>query len=612
MSVNKNKKPKLSETGQVKYFLDAADSMSPCQIYREVAKNSIEANARMKKIDPSHEGFIIVEEDSTFPNKFTITDNGIGMCRHNMSDLIINLSETEEQSEEGNFGMGSKAAGFANNKEGMIYTSKRYNENDGSRCKIAFDANDRFTVEYSDEYNSCTLPLELSELPRLIQKYKRGTSLTLVGNSREENTWLPPENYEEGSLLKRARKGIYWLKAYYNTKFFTIPDYIKFMVQIFREGRTNLERVYGHKHWLDHFSKASGTLEHETAKIHWWLLSDEKGKRNSANDCVPNGQLGIINNNEMIEIALDGTGQKNPLRYWGLPFSCADVAVIIEPIGFKQNQFRTSLRKDRVNLQHFKTIWKDFFMVNTPQEILSHEAEQAQKNSEKMNNDALYAKKMNKWLQDMHFLHASGTISAQQLPLKGYLSTTKGDLMGEFNGGGNSVEPGKKLRSNVGKSLLYAGLKDVKEKHSASKGQVNTLPEVIIDKSQSDDSEWVWYAPEKNTIYLNNKCRMINIWAKAAHKENKHHIFETHRQNTLNILGKRLQRHVMMTQFAPSNLSEENKQDILKSDKFFSTLIMDPLLVDQIVEMSKNLKQQMAEFDKHASSVNGKGEHAEH
>ena len=110
--------------------------------------------------------------------------------------------------------------------------------------------------------------------------------------------------------------------------------------------------------------------------------------------------------------------------------------------------------------------------------------------------------------------------------------------MGEFNGGGNSVEPGKKLRSNVGKSLLYAGLKDVKEKHSASKGQVNTLPEVIIDKSQSDDSEWVWYAPEKNTIYLNNKCRMINIWAKAAHKENKHHIFETHRQNTLNILGK--------------------------------------------------------------------------
>ena len=68
----------------------------------------------------------------------------------------------------------------------------------------------------------------------------------------------------------------------------------------------------------------------------------------------------------------------------------------------------------------------------------------------------------------------------------------------------------------------------------------------------------------------------------------------------------------MMTQFAPSNLSEENKQDILKSDKFFSTLIMDPLLVDQIVEMSKNLKQQMAEFDRHASSVNGKGEHAEH
>ena len=49
MSINKDKKPKISESGQAKYFIDAAESTPADQVYREIAKNSLEACEKMKK-----------------------------------------------------------------------------------------------------------------------------------------------------------------------------------------------------------------------------------------------------------------------------------------------------------------------------------------------------------------------------------------------------------------------------------------------------------------------------------------------------------------------------------------------------------------------------------
>jgi sorbitol-specific phosphotransferase system component IIA len=602
MSINKDKKPKLSERGQAKYFIDAAESTPADQVYREIAKNSLEACAKMKKINFNFEGEIKVGEDPTFPNKLTIVDNGIGMSKDKISDLIINLSETEEASEHGNKGVGTKISGFANNKDGMIYSSKRYGEEEGSRCRVYFNDNDLFAVEHSDEYNSCTIPLDKDELPELIQKYKSGTSLSLCGNSPDENTLMPPENYEEGSLLRKSRMGIHWLKAYYNTKFFRIPDYIKFMVEIKRESRSNYERVYGHEHWLNHFADKSGILYHDSADIHWWILSDTKGKRNSAIDCVMNGQLGFINNDEMIELDFDTTGAKNPLRNWGLPFSCGDVAIIIEPKGFQQDQYRTGLRKKRAPLKNFKSIWKDFFIDNMPHEIKEYEASLAKKFSEKMADDGIFQKEINKWLKDMNFIQAMGDITSQKLPLMGHITTTKGNYEGDFNGGSESVDPGKKPKSNFGKNLLYAGMKDKKSKHKAMSGKINAMPEVILDYSKNNDDLWVWYDYDHNKAYLNGKCRMINYYAKEAFQQNKSLTFTTHKENTLIVLRKILSTHIALTRFGSNNLSEEEKKEILTNDKCLSMVILNPYLIPkEILSMSKHLKQQLAEVNKSKS-----------
>ena len=604
MSVNKDKKPRLSEKGQAKYFIESAESTPADQIYREIAKNSLEACEKMKKINPNFIGEITVGEDPTFPGKLTILDNGIGMSKNKIADLIINLSETEEQSEHGNKGVGTKVSGFANNKEGMIYSSKRYDEDAGSRCRIYFNDNDLFAVEHSDDYNSCTIPLDLNELPALIQTHKSGTSLTLCGNSPDEDTLDPPKNYEEGSLLQKARLGIHWLKAYYNTKFFNIPDYINFRVEIKREDRNSYERVHGHRHWLNHFSQSSGILHHDSAKIHWWILNDAKGKRGSATDCVMNGQLGFINNDEMIEIEFDMRGKKNPLRHWGLPFSCGDVVVLVEPEGFKQDQYRTDLRKNGSPLKNFKSIWRDFFMENMPREIKEYESTLAKKFSEKMADDDMFLNDINKWLREMNFLQERGDVNAKKLLLQGHLTTTKGNGSGNFNGGEGSVKPGKKPKSNIGKSPLYAGLKDKESPDKSLKGKVNAMPEVILDYSKSDDDEWAWYEYDNHKVYLNVKCRMISYYAKEAHRQNKALSLDTHRDNTLIVLRKVLSTHIALTRFGSNNLSEEEKRDVLSNDKNLSICLLNPFLITkEILLMSKNLKQQLAIFNKQGNSI---------
>ena len=606
MSVNKDKKPKLSDKGQAKYFIDAAESTPADQVYREIAKNSLEACEKMKKRNFKFQGEIKVGEDSTFPNKLTVVDNGIGMPKNKISDLIINLSETEEESDHGNKGVGTKISGFANNRDGMVYSSKRHDEEEGSRCRVYFNDNDHFAVQYSEEHNSCTIPLEKDELPELIQQYNSGTSLTLCGNSTEENTLNPPENYEEGSLLRKSRLGIHWLKAYYNTKFFKIPKYIKFLVQVKREERVNYERVYGHQYWLNHFADKSGVLHHDSANIYWWILSDRKGKRNSATDCVMNGQLGFINNDEMIDLSFDTLGVKNPLRNWGLPFSCGDVVIIIEPKGFKQTQYRTGLRKNRSPLKNFTHIWKDFFIENQPSAISQYEASLAKKFAEKMADNDLFKKEINKWLKDMSFIHAGGDTNAEKLPLLGGITTTKGDHEGDFDGGEGSVNPGKDPKSKFGKNLLYAGLKDKKSKNKSRQGLMDAMPEVILDYSKANDDEWVWYDYETNKVYLNAKCRMINYYAKEAYQQNKVFNLESHKDNTKIVLSKVLSTHIALTRFGTNNLSEEERRETLGNDKSLSMLLQNPyLIIPEIVRMSKNLKQQLAALDKQEQHTNG-------
>jgi hypothetical protein len=237
-----------------------------------------------------------------------------------------------------------------------------------------------------------------------------------------------------------------------------------------------------------------------------------------------------------------------------------------------------------------------------PHEIKEYEASLAKKFSEKMADDGIFQKEINKWLKDMNFIQAMGDITSQKLPLMGHITTTKGNYEGDFNGGSESVDPGKKPKSNFGKNLLYAGMKDKKSKHKAMSGKINAMPEVILDYSKNNDDLWVWYDYDHNKAYLNGKCRMINYYAKEAFQQNKSLTFTTHKENTLIVLRKILSTHIALTRFGSNNLSEEEKKEILTNDKCLSMVILNPYLIPkEILSMSKHLKQQLAEVNKSKS-----------
>ena len=50
-----------------------------------------------------------------------VIDNGDGMSKDRVVDYVNNLAETGEQSEDGNFGYGTKVSAYARNKEGIAY-----------------------------------------------------------------------------------------------------------------------------------------------------------------------------------------------------------------------------------------------------------------------------------------------------------------------------------------------------------------------------------------------------------------------------------------------------------------------------------------------------------
>jgi hypothetical protein len=117
-------------------------------------------------------------------------------------------------------------------------------------------------------------------------------------------------------------------------------------VEVKREGRTNYEKINGHKSMLNQYSALENrnVLDFDDARIHWWLMSNDFGKRNSRNDAVLNGQLTILHQKEIYDIEYNyWGGGKNPLKSWGLPFSYKDVVLVVEFKNMQATLQRTTL-----------------------------------------------------------------------------------------------------------------------------------------------------------------------------------------------------------------------------------------------------------------------------
>ena len=170
MTKLKSKPTGINPIQQAMIFENHAKTVRCDQVFRELVKNSLEACERQRKKDPTFKGSIQVGR-LNLPNlntKFSCMDNGDGMPKDRIVDLVNTLAETGEQSEDGNFGYGTKVSAYARNKDGIQYQSWHRGESEGSYVRIHKQKEGYYGAEPFEETNEHRLNLDLNQRPEFI------------------------------------------------------------------------------------------------------------------------------------------------------------------------------------------------------------------------------------------------------------------------------------------------------------------------------------------------------------------------------------------------------------------------------------------------------------
>ena len=408
--------------------------------------------------------------------------------------------------------------------------------------------------------------------------------------TENENTLEPPRQFFSSSLLKDGRKGVHWRSALLNTKFFEIPDFIEIRNEVVRTDRKNLELIKGHKYYMNMYGIAQGMFENSLAKFHWWILDPEKkDERKSRNEAICQGHLAYLHKNEIISIGFNKKGFKNPLKNWGLTYSAKDVVLIIEPKNFVINTQRTTMHKNNIEYTQYKPNFKEYFMENMPEEIKKYEFSLQEKYSKALFDNDNLIKEARKYLKDIHAGHPWGDEMADSSFMQGGMKLNKNP---NTKWKKKTIIPGP----NHGKDPVFAGIKnklgDVKSKPASA----NPLPK-FIERSDMEKDEWVDYSWDKNEVYLNEECPIIEECAARA-QEKKGIDSKTYLTLTKAVISQDLQFSIAMLRFKNTYLSEEKRREILEGDSLMLILLNTKQIVDRVQLLTKNLASQEIALNK--------------
>ena len=590
-----------------------ARTMPSDQIYRELIKNSLESGARMKAREPNFKGTILIGESKLHPGKLCVMDNCEGIPQSKILPLTGDLASTYKQSEDGNFGHGTKAAAFANHKYGIMYHSLFVDDKGkGSGVRMYYNGKN-FAAKHFSDFDSTILPLTREDFPPLIRDAGHGNSTTVMGNSAEENTLLPPPQYKENSLLRCGRvNSIHWLAAYVNTKFFEIPDYMTIKVEVEREGRINYEKINGHLHVLNQHSAPENrnVLDFDQARIHWWLMSDDFGKRNSRNDCVLNGQLTILHQKEVYDIDFNATGGKNPLKNWGLQFSYRDVVLVVEFKNMQAVLQRTTLYSEkRVEYTKLLPELRELFRENMPKVLADNEARLQQEYSKKLLDNEGLGKKIARYLKNLFVMENETGNETMEESTRVRGTTRKKRVDTPIPPWPPHPDPGP----NFGPDPIMIGVKNLEGKKKAKKASPNPLP---VFEIRTDEAPSIEYDYDNNICYLWKDCPVFEEYATLAHAKAKNLQLDVIRDITIKVIQDLLGPRIAISK-RRDLFTEDKKRELLTDEDALLMTVLSPYeVIDKVIEYTKHLDKRNKEFDNEqqslSSSVNGKGEHAEH
>jgi uncharacterized membrane protein YgcG len=362
-----------------------ASECAPLQYVRELTVNAIQAiQARIAHGATGLEGAILWDVDwlvleSKGVYKLQISDNGTGMTGPQMDQFIRKLSSSGRvQSMTENFGLGAKITAGVLNPHGLYY--KSWVDGEGSLAVFHKDMS-------VGKYGLRHLPLSdgsygryapLADDAKCEPIDSCGTAVTLFGRAADDMTMKPDDQPSK------------WLIFYLNTRFFEIPDKITLKVRDFNNadfenwprsaqeadsismGQTRgsqLRAIKGMKRHLDEAKGVvGGTVELQTARIHWFILPEELIKQADIWDC--RAHSGALYQGELYEIrrARQSFGR---IRDFGVIFGYDRMIIYAEPkqseINVSPNTARSFLVVDGEPLPWDQ--WAAEFRQKMPQEI---------------------------------------------------------------------------------------------------------------------------------------------------------------------------------------------------------------------------------------------------
>ena len=492
------------------------NQISQDQQYREFTQNSIESIKRVQKNSPEYKGFIKWGVDERYfkkhkIKKLCIIDNGEGMTPSEMLLNINSLGGSTRNNEHYNHGCGAKIAGLAHNREGLIYRS--WKNGQGYVAKFMRNEMGRYGAVKVNGRN--TVPLSDGEKPVEIKEH--GCMVTLLGDSPEQNTTEPVKgNY--GTLLKNSRNSKQeWLSAYLNTKFYHVPNNIKISCSRFttNTGVTNI--IKGHEYGLGIDFEKQDEVQLTKTKVKIFYRENVSRENSNKTNYLTNGQLAIVNQDEVIKLEFSSGGGVNPLPAWGLQCLKKNVALVLIPEGqFKQNIERTDLTHEGMSINEQLNLWKTEFREAMPQWLKDIEAKKQLEQMEKDNDTETRLKNLSSLFKKERFFNSeTGDVDIKEDEKR--KASSKKEHMGDEPD--PNPNPDHDPKDEFGKIDAVFGVEVDRSKYKGKKiNIINEYPEVL--KTNEGPSPIIGSFEKSNyTIEINVESNLVVELSEYLHKK---------------------------------------------------------------------------------------------
>jgi hypothetical protein len=338
-----------------------------------------------------------------------------------------------------------------------------------------------------------------------------GTVVVLEGESDEDDTFTQPK--------EKISAEVTWVSHYLNTRYFEVPKGITIRARDHRAYQSSedtlphysMRTVTGQKYILDKISEASGTLELEGARAHWWITRELDGGYYKG---LTRGHVAALYQNELYELLPMNRGGVNRLQMFGVVLGYSRVVLYLEPHGGSRRTLVPNTARTRLLLNGEDLPWSEWaaeFRQKMPQEIKDLMDTYAARGVKKADREEI-----NRRIEELQELYNP----SRYIPLKG--GTQK---VGETNLIEVAPAPSEQKQTidrpsgggggTIGHPIYSAFIKEGGEEGRQIKGQACPRIEWVSIKDGTRDPSFIedraaHYAKEAHFLSINADFRIFD------------------------------------------------------------------------------------------------------